>query len=59
VNSISGKFQNNNGKVDVGLNLNVSSTGFTSISGQVLTGVSASTIEIEIKNMDSSKMIIA
>jgi predicted DNA-binding protein with PD1-like motif len=59
VNNVSGKIQWINGKVDVGMRVSVSSTGFTTCSGQLVKGRAANFLELEIKNMDSSKMIIA
>ncbi|MDD4251266.1 MAG: DUF296 domain-containing protein [Candidatus ainarchaeum sp.] len=59
IDNVSGKFQIINGKINIDLKLSGSCTGFTSISGQLVSGLAASTIELEIKNLDSSKMIIA
>lgn len=59
VNSISGKIQLIKGKADIGMRVSVSNTGFTSFSGQLLSGKVANYLVIEIKKFDSSKIIEA
>ncbi len=59
VNSVSGKIQLINNQVNVGLRVSVSSTGFTSQSGQLINGKAANFLEFELKDFNDSKMIIA
>lgn len=59
VNALSGKIDIKGGKVKIKMNALVSSSGFTPITGELLNGKIAGSLQIVIRKVDMKKMIEA
>ncbi|MEM0360498.1 MAG: DNA-binding protein [Candidatus Diapherotrites archaeon] len=59
VNAISGKIQKQKGKLTSHIRVSVTSTGFTPLAGQLISGKAAGSFEISIRKVDMKKIIEA
>jgi predicted DNA-binding protein with PD1-like motif len=59
VNALSGKIDIKGGEVRLKMNALVSSSGFTPISGELLNGKAAGSLQIVVRKVDMKKMIEA
>jgi predicted DNA-binding protein with PD1-like motif len=59
VNALSGKIELRGQEVRVKMNALISSSGFTPVSGEILSGKAAGSLQITIKSVDMKKMIEA
>jgi predicted DNA-binding protein with PD1-like motif len=59
VNALSGKIELKGQEVRVKMNSLISSSGFTPVSGEILGGKAAGSLQITIKSVDMKKMIEA
>ncbi|MCX6803827.1 MAG: DUF296 domain-containing protein [Candidatus Diapherotrites archaeon] len=59
VNALSGKVEFRNKEAKIKINALVSSSGFTPISGELLNGKAAGSLQIVIRKIDMKKMIEA
>jgi predicted DNA-binding protein with PD1-like motif len=59
VNALSGKVEIKGKEVRIKMNCLISSSGFTPISGEILNGKAAGSLQITIKSVDMKKMIEA
>ena len=59
VNALSGKIEVKSGVAQVKMNALISSSGFTPVSGELLSGKAAGSLQITIKKVDLKKMIEA
>jgi len=59
VNALSGKVELKGQEVRVKMNALISSSGFTPVSGEILGGKAAGSLQITIKSVDMKKMIEA
>jgi predicted DNA-binding protein with PD1-like motif len=59
VNALSGKIEYRNKTARININALISSSGFTPVTGELLSGKAAGSLQITIKKVDLSKMIEA
>ncbi len=59
VNALSGKIEYRNKEARIKMNALISSSGFTPVTGELLSGKAAGSLQITIKKVDLSKMIEA
>ena len=59
VNALSGKIDIKGGEVRIKMNALVSSSGFTTITGELLNGKAAGSLQIVVRKVDMKKMIEA
>jgi predicted DNA-binding protein with PD1-like motif len=59
VNALSGKVEMKGNEVRLKMNALISSSGFTPITGELLTGKAAGSLQIILKSVDMKKMIEA
>ncbi len=59
VNALSGKVEFKGKEVRIKMNALISSSGFTPISGEILSGRAAGSLQVTLKSVDMKKMIEA
>ena len=59
VNALSGKVEMKHDEVRIKINALISSSGFTPVTGELLNGKAAGSLQITIKSVDMKKMIEA
>jgi len=59
VNALSGKIEYRNKEARIKINALISSSGFTPVTGELLSGKAAGSLQITIKKVDLKKMIEA
>jgi len=59
VNALSGKIEYRNKEARIKMNALITSSGFTPVTGELLSGKAAGSLQITIKKVDLSKMIEA